>query len=96
MKSPLTQPTEPQRINLEEYRDWSQDQEASTVSTTKPQEDWDQDWAMEEGDADTMDDEEVEEWEEGGTAGEALETGVTDITWDLEDPISSLLMRIPA
>ena len=41
---------------------------------------------MEEGDTDTMGDEEVEEWEEGATARADPETKVTDITWDPEDP----------
>ena len=42
--------------------------------------------AMEEGDADTVGDEEVEEWDKGATAGAVPETRVADITWDLEDP----------
>ena len=41
--------------------------------------------SMEEGDADTMGDEEVEEWE-GATAGAVPETGAADIPWDPEDP----------
>ena len=47
LKSPSTQQTEPQKINLEEYWDQKQDQEALIVSTTKPQEeDWDQTLAL--------------------------------------------------
>ena len=42
--------------------------------------------AMEEGDADTTGDEEVEGQDEGATAGAAPETRVADITWDPEDP----------
>ena len=43
LKAPdLTQSTEHQRINLEEYQDQKWDQEVSTMSTTEPQEeDWD-------------------------------------------------------
>ena len=37
LKPPSTQSTEPQKINLEEYQDQKQDQEALTVSTTEPQ-----------------------------------------------------------
>ena len=42
--------------------------------------------SMEEGDADTAGDEEVEGQDEGAMAGEVPETKVTDITWDPEDP----------
>ena len=41
--------------------------------------------AMEEQDADTVGDEEVEAQKEGAMAGAVPETRVTDITWDLED-----------
>ena len=40
---------------------------------------------MEEGDAGTVHDKEVEEWEEGATASTIPETGAIDITLDLED-----------
>ena len=42
--------------------------------------------AMEGGNADVVGDEEVEEQDEGATASAISETGVTDITWYLEDP----------
>ena len=46
-KPPSTQPTEPQKINLEENQDRKCDQEALTVSITEPQEEnWDQDLAL--------------------------------------------------
>ena len=39
-----------------------------------------------EGDADTVGDEDVEEQDEETTASTVHETGVADITWDTEDP----------
>ena len=44
---PWTEPTKPWKINLEQYQDQKQDQEALMVSTTGPQEeDWDQDLVL--------------------------------------------------
>ena len=42
--------------------------------------------AMEEGYVDTVGDKEVEKWDEEVAASAIPETGITDITWDPEDP----------
>ena len=51
--------------------------------------------AMEEGDTDTVGDEEVEEWDEGATAGAVPETSVAK-PGTQRTPTFSLMMRIPA
>ena len=42
--------------------------------------------AVKEGDVDTVGDKEVEEKDEGATAGAVPKTGIADTTWDPEDP----------